>query len=131
MYLYYMFITSVVKLHENERRCNMEAKLVTEMSRGYLQLIVLELLDEPIHGYGLLKKLREIGYDSVEANTLYPLLCRFEKNDWAQSQWLLTEGQPQKQYKITETGNEIRRQLNYLWEQQCEVMKKVKGRLDD
>lgn len=104
----------------------MEAQLITEMSRGYLQLIVLELIEQPIHGYGLLRKMKEIGYDSVEANTLYPLLTRFAKNDWAKSEWVIVEGKPQKQYVITDTGKEIRRQLTYLWNQQCEIMKKVK-----
>lgn len=109
----------------------MDAKLLSEMNRGYLQMIVLECLSDPIHGYGLIKKLRDLGYDSVEANTLYPLLCRFEKNGWASSEWALNDGQPQKKYTITAEGISVRTQLNEIWKMQCEIMMRVKGRMYD
>ena len=105
----------------------MDSRLISEMNRGYLQLVVLSCLDEQIHGYRLIKKLKSIGYNSIEANTMYPLLCRFEKKGWVVSEWVITTKQPQKQYVITAEGKKVRAQLDDVWQEQCELMNRLKG----
>jgi len=95
------------------------------MNRGYLQLLVLEALKESIHCYGLIKKLRALGYDMVEENTFYPLLRRFEKNGWVESEWLINDGQPQKIYSVSPLGISQKEQLYSIWKIQNETLKKV------
>ena len=50
----------------------------TEMKRGFLQLLVLVLLEKEAYGYAMVRAFRDLGYE-VEENTLYPLLRRLEK----------------------------------------------------
>ena len=47
-----------------------------EMKRGFLQLLVLVLLEkDAATGYAMVRAFRDLGYE-VEENTLYPLLRR-------------------------------------------------------
>ncbi len=47
-------------------------KLATEMNRGFIQLLVMVMLDEPMYGYDIVKTLGERNF-SIDENTLYPL----------------------------------------------------------
>ena len=58
----------------------------TEMNRGFLQILVLALLEKDMYGYSMVKHIEGLGY-KVEENTLYPLLRRLEKNGWITSKW--------------------------------------------
>ena len=95
--------------------------LVTEMNRGFLQVLVLVLLEQPMYGYMMSKHLEKIGY-SVEENTLYPLLRRLEKNSFIQGEWSVSEGRPKKFYTISPRGVKIREKLIQIWRQQNSVL---------
>ena len=97
--------------------------LGSEMNRGFLQVLVLVILEKPMYGYMMIKHLDKQGY-IVEENTLYPLLRRLEKNLLIKSEWSVKEGRPKKFYVISPKGREIRQKLLHIWKKQSLVLEK-------
>lgn len=87
---------------------------ITEMKRGSLVLAVLGSLKEPYYGYALLQEMQEKGIE-IEANTLYPLLRRLEKQGLLTSDWDTTESRPRKYYTVSPEGVTISRELLKEW----------------
>lgn len=94
----------------------------TEMKRGFLQLLVLALLEKGTYGYAMVREIRDLGYE-VEENTLYPLLRRLEKRGLVQGKWDVSEERPRKFYAVTDAGREMRRELMAIWKKQDEIIK--------
>ncbi len=93
----------------------------TEMNRGFLQVLVLVLLENNMYGYSMVKRLEEKGY-SLEENTLYPLLRRLEKKGLITGRWDVTEDRPRKFYVISKEGKGVRHQLLEIWRKQNELL---------
>ena len=74
-----------------------------ELRRGTVVLACLRLLSEPGYGYGLLEALQARGFDT-DANTLYPLLRRLEKQGLLTSEWNTEESRPRKFYLTSADG---------------------------
>ncbi|WP_347346862.1 helix-turn-helix transcriptional regulator [Microbacterium sp.] len=74
-----------------------------ELRRGTVVLACLRLLREPGYGYGLLEDLQARGFDT-DANTLYPLLRRLEKQGHLTSEWNTDEARPRKFYRTSPAG---------------------------
>lgn len=74
-----------------------------ELRRGTVVLGCLRLLHEPGYGYGLLEELNARGFET-DANTLYPLLRRLEKQGHLTSEWNTAEARPRKFYRTTAAG---------------------------
>lgn len=74
-----------------------------ELRRGTVVLACLRLLREPGYGYGLLEDLQGRGFDT-DANTLYPLLRRLEKQGHLASEWNTDEARPRKFYRTSPAG---------------------------
>ena len=74
-----------------------------ELRRGTIVLACLRLLARPGYGYGLLEELASRGFDT-DANTLYPLLRRLEKQGHLTSEWNTDEARPRKFYRTSEAG---------------------------
>jgi len=98
--------------------------LVSEMRRGTLVLCVLGCLKEPAYGYALQKRLSETGVET-EANTLYPLLRRLEKQGLLTSAWELDEPKPRKYYARTQEGAALHGRLKAFWEEFSENVAKL------
>jgi len=96
----------------------------TEMNRGFLQILVLAMLEKDMYGYAMVRTIRELGYE-VEENTLYPLLRRLEKNGWVKSKWDVSEDRPRKFYGITDAGRGLRTELLGIWKKQDEILKRI------
>jgi len=96
----------------------------TEMNRGFLQVLVLALLEKDTYGYAMVRTIRDLGYE-VEENTLYPLLRRLEKNGWIRSKWDVTEDRPRKNYAITDAGRSLRTELLAIWKKQNDILKNL------
>jgi PadR family transcriptional regulator, regulatory protein PadR len=77
-----------------------------ELRRGTVVLACLRLLAEPGYGYGLLEDLQRRGFET-DANTLYPLLRRLEKQGHLTSEWNTDEARPRKFYRTTPAGNAL------------------------
>ena len=86
----------------------------TEMKRGFLQLLVLIILEKDAYGYAMVRAFRDLGYE-VEENTIYPLLRRLEKKGLIHGKWELSEERPRKFYAVTSarSGNARRTAAPY------------------
>jgi PadR family transcriptional regulator PadR len=87
-----------------------------ELRRGTVVLACLALLRKRGYGYALLEALDAAGFP-VEANTLYPLLRRLEKQGLLESAWNTDDPRPRKFYTTSPQGLELLDLLLADWEQ--------------
>jgi PadR family transcriptional regulator PadR len=85
-----------------------------ELRRGTVVLACLQLLATPDYGYALLTALDEAGF-AVDANTLYPLLRRLEKQGLVTAEWNTDESRPRKFYVTSAAGAELAATLTADW----------------
>jgi PadR family transcriptional regulator, regulatory protein PadR len=85
-----------------------------ELRRGTIVLACLVLLSRPNYGYALLDALEKSGFD-VDANTLYPLLRRLEKQGLLTSEWNTDDSRPRKFYATSEAGDVLADTLKKDW----------------
>jgi transcriptional regulator len=82
----------------------------SDLLQGTLDLLILKTLArEPLHGWGIGKKILLLSNDvlSVQQGSLYPALHRLEQQGWIESDWKDTElGRPAKFYSLTKEGKE-------------------------
>jgi DNA-binding PadR family transcriptional regulator len=77
-----------------------------ELRRGTVVVACLATLRDPSYGYALLETLGDAGL-SVDANTLYPLLRRLERQGLLSAEWNTDEARPRKFYRTSEEGLEV------------------------
>ena len=85
-----------------------------EIRRGTVVLACLQLLRTPGYGYGLLEELERRGFPT-DANTLYPLLRRLEKQGYLTSAWNTDEARPRKFYLTSPAGASLADRLLTEW----------------
>ncbi|MFT3833151.1 MAG: helix-turn-helix transcriptional regulator [Micropruina sp.] len=85
-----------------------------ELRRGTVVLACLRLLHVPGYGYGLLEALDRQGF-GTDANTLYPLLRRLEKQGLLTSEWNTDEARPRKFYRTSAAGSRLADVLTADW----------------
>ncbi len=82
----------------------------SDLLQGTLDLLILKTLArEPLHGWGIAKKILALSGDvlSVQQGSLYPALHRLEQQGWIESDWKDTElGRQAKFYSLTKEGKE-------------------------
>jgi len=110
-------------MHENE----LVHTHLTELRRGSLTLAILGSLKQPRYGYALLQELQK-GKLEIEANTLYPLLRRLEKQGLLSSTWHEIAGRQRKYYSISENGNDFFKTLLMEWRKLYESIEFICGR---
>ena len=86
-----------------------------ELRRGTVVLACLLILSEPNYGYALLDLLERRGF-AVDANTLYPLLRRLEKQGLLTSDWNTEDSRPRKFYRTSDEGLALADILSTDWE---------------
>jgi DNA-binding PadR family transcriptional regulator len=87
-----------------------------ELRRGTVVLACLLILERPNYGYALLDRLERGGF-AVDANTLYPLLRRLEKQGLLTSDWNTEESRPRKFYRTSDEGQALAEALRHDWRQ--------------
>lgn len=85
-----------------------------ELRRGTIVLACLLLLTKPNYGYALIETLERSGFDT-DANTLYPLLRRLEKQGLLVSEWDTGETRPRKFYRTSDDGARLADILSTEW----------------
>lgn len=85
-----------------------------ELRRGTVVLACLWLLRRPGYGYGLLEELSAQGF-ATDANTLYPLLRRLEKQGYLASEWNTDESRPRKFYRTSHDGVRLAETMTHEW----------------
>jgi DNA-binding PadR family transcriptional regulator len=85
-----------------------------ELRRGTVVLACLLLLKSPGYGYALIETLEQRGF-ATDANTLYPLLRRLEKQGLLVSEWDTAEARPRKFYRTSDDGARLADILSTEW----------------
>ena len=79
-----------------------------EVLRGTLEMLALKLLSqEPMHGWGLSLRLREISREVFDVNqgSLYPALQAMLRRGWIRAEWRASENNRRaRYYRITAEG---------------------------
>ena len=89
-------------------------------------LACLLTLEQPNYGYALLEVLERHGF-TVDANTLYPLLRRLEKQGLLISDWNTDESRPRKFYRTSPEGTELAQTLTEDWDSLHTAFRSLKG----
>jgi transcriptional regulator len=80
----------------------------SDLLQGTLDLLVLKTLAlEPMHGYGIAKRIQQISDDVLQVNqgSLYPALIRLQQNGWIRAKWGASEkNRRAKYYSLTPAG---------------------------
>ena len=100
---------------------------VQELRRGTVVLACLSVLRTPHYGYALLSTLADAGV-AVDANTLYPLLRRLEKQGLLRSEWNTDEPRPRKFYEVTPPGRAVLDRLAAEWTDLDRNVRTILGR---
>ncbi len=104
-------------------------ELRSELLKGTLDMLVLKTLAmEPMHGWGVSERIRQISADVFQVNqgSLYPALQRLKRKGWIRSQWRVTENNRRaRYYTLTAAG---RRQLDAErreWERSVSAVNRI------
>ncbi len=98
--------------------------LLLELRRGTIVLSVLCQLSAPTYGYSLVQDFSDNNVP-IEANTLYPLLRRLEKQGLLKSEWETSGTKPRKYYMLTDLGTEVYQELKEHWNKMVENMNRL------
>ena len=87
---------------------NFQKEVQTRLTKGLLDLIVLEFLDsQPMHGYQIITKIRKSFGVYFGPSTVYPLLASLEKKGHVESRWNMDCERPRKVYELTSQGKNL------------------------
>ena len=82
----------------------------SDLLQGTLDLLILKTLSrEPLHGWGLAKRMLQLSDDvlTVQQGSLYPALHRLEHQGWITADWKPSEhGRNAKFYALTREGRQ-------------------------
>jgi PadR family transcriptional regulator PadR len=99
---------------------------IQELRRGTVVLGCLIRLRHPDYGYALLESLNGLGI-TVDANTLYPLLRRLEKQGLLTSEWNTDEPRPRKFYRTSAAGETLAAALTDDWRRIDDALNRLTG----
>ncbi|MFS0574017.1 poly-beta-hydroxybutyrate-responsive repressor [Sporosarcina sp. 179-K 3D1 HS] len=88
--------------NKNERQPNLGSP-----KNFLIPLMLLHLRDWNTHGYELMQKISQFGFNSVDQGNFYRILRQLEKDDMVTSEWDTESGGPAKRiYSITKAGEQ-------------------------
>jgi len=96
------------------------AKEKTDLLQGTLDMLILKALQrEPMHGFGLSVRLRQMSAEvfQVEMGSLYPALCRLEAQGWIKAEWGVSDANRKaRYYSLTAAGRKQLQVETTQWE---------------
>ena len=96
------------------------AKEKTDLLQGTLDMLILKALQrEPMHGFGLSVRLRQMSAEvfQVEMGSLYPALCRLEAQGWVRAEWGVSDANRKaRYYALTAAGRKQLQVETTQWE---------------
>ncbi len=91
----------------------------SELLQGTLDMLILKALQlEPMHGFGLSARLRQMSKDvfQVEMGSLYPALCRLEARGWVKAVWGVSDNNRKARfYALTPAGRKQLQEETDQW----------------
>ena len=92
----------------------------SELLQGTLDMLILKALQlEPMHGFGLSIRLKQMSRDlfQVEMGSLYPALCRLEARGWVKAEWGVSDNHRRARfYSLTPAGRKQLQTETTQWE---------------
>ena len=112
------------------------AKEKTDLLQGTLDMLILKALQlEPMHGFGISVRIRQISADvlRVEQGSLYPALYRLEEQGWIKADWGVSENNRRARfYELTSLGRKQLDRETANWERLSLAINQVLGsKLED
>jgi transcriptional regulator len=98
--------------------------------QGTLDLMVLKTLEQlgPLHGYGIARRIEQVGQDALIVNqgTIYLCLVRLVQKRWIKPQWGTSDNNRKaKFYSITKAGRAQLQAETENWERISGVIGRV------
>ena len=91
-----------------------------DLLQGTLDMLILKALQlEPMHGFGLALRLKQMSAAvfQVEMGSLYPALCRLEKQGWIKGEWGVSDANRKaRYYSLTAAGRKQLEEERIQWE---------------
>ena len=91
----------------------------SDLLQGTLDMLILKALQlEPMHGFGLSQRLRQMSAEvfQVEMGSLYPALCRLEKQGWIKGEWGVSDANRKaRYYSVTAAGKKQLEEEKTQW----------------
>jgi transcriptional regulator len=101
----------------------------SDVLQGTLELLVLTTLSlEPMHGWGLSLRLRQLSGEVFDVNqgSLYPALQRMLRRGWIRSSWRPSENNRRaRYYEITAEGRRQLESQRAEWERSSRAINRV------
>jgi transcriptional regulator len=92
-------------------------------------MLILKTLDlEPMHGWGIGLRIRQISKGVFEVNpgSLFPAFRRLERSGWIKSEWRATENNRRaKYYQLTERGRSRLKSEAREWDRQIAAIARI------
>ncbi len=92
----------------------------TDLVQGTLDLLILKTIAlEPLHGWGIAKRIRQISNEVLQVNqgALYPALHRLEQSGWIKAIWGESDNNRRARfYSLTPAGRKYLQQEQANWE---------------
>ena len=92
----------------------------TDLVQGTLDLLILKTLAlEPMHGWGIAQRIRQVSGDVLQVNqgALYPALHRLEQSGWIKAKWGESDNNRRaKFYSLTPAGRKYLEREQANWE---------------
>jgi PadR family transcriptional regulator PadR len=92
----------------------------SELLQGTLDMLIMKALQlEPMHGFGLSQRLKQMSADvfQVEMGSLYPALVRLEKQGWVKGEWGVSDANRKaRYYSLTAAGRKQLEEEKNQWE---------------
>jgi PadR family transcriptional regulator PadR len=102
-----------------------------ELLPGTLDLLILKAVSlKPLHGYGVLLRIRQISKEALEIpqGSLYPALYRLESHDLITAEWGQSENNRRaKYYTLTAAGRRRLREETAGWKRLAIAMAAALG----
>ena len=91
----------------------------SDLLQGTLDMLILKALQlEPMHGFGLSQRLRQMSAEvfQVEMGSLYPALVRLEKQGWIKGEWGVSDANRKaRYYSVTPAGKKQLEEEKTQW----------------
>src|SRR6266852_9938341 len=100
-----------------------------DLVQGTLDLLILKILAlEPMHGWAVSQRLRQVSGDSLQVSdgSLYPALHKLEQEGWIKAEWKTSElGRRAKFYELTRAGRKQLERESANWERLADAISAV------
>jgi transcriptional regulator len=105
------------------------ARRKTDLLQGTVDLLILKVLHkEPLHGWAISRRIRQISDGALEVNqgSLYPALHRLRDRGVVESAWEVSDdGRNVKVYRLTRVGKSVLSEEEAGWRRFSDAIEQV------